>query len=327
MPVNAKEVKRRLTFLLKEEDIVNEYIRTYGPVLDIKNIKAIKAQFAASTSDSSEIDEEQKGEDPIYEISLVCPICTYDKVKSYQLKAKSQQITQNIFLQDEYFGAAGHRTVDYNRLAVTVCPRCLFASPDKKDYNSFSAITKKTTQSQLQSNTIQIIQEKIGDRKAIGSITGNADVFFEKPRKDDAVILSYKLAVHRAQQEWYYELPNSLYKLAAYELKIATVLQKKGEDAEENLSNALEYFTTCFQNSNVTSEVLEYKVLYTIIALNLYLNKQNEAQSFIAVFDKLNNKLKNDAQINPSVNLTHIQIWRQKAKMIWEDRDREDLFN
>ncbi len=42
MAIDVAEVKRRLQTLLNDTNLVNDYIRQFGPTIDIKHIKAVK---------------------------------------------------------------------------------------------------------------------------------------------------------------------------------------------------------------------------------------------------------------------------------------------
>ena len=143
MAIDVVEVKRRLGALLNDANLVNEYIRQYGPSIDIKNIKAVKEAKAKSIM----APDEGVGDDPIFEIKLICPVCGREGISCFELRAKSQQIVKNKFLVPSYEGASGFKTVDYSFLSVTVCPRCLFASPDKKDWNRAEGNTKSQAMS------------------------------------------------------------------------------------------------------------------------------------------------------------------------------------
>jgi len=325
MPVNVQEVKKRLTLLLKEDNLVNEYIRRFGPVIDIKNIKAIKEEKESARNETPSAAEE-KGIDPIFEITVSCPVCNYETITGYELKAKALQITENFLLQSNYKGAMGHQTVDYDRLSVIVCPRCLFASPDKRDFTTLNKITNKMVPSQISSNTLLTLQEKIGERKAALPGGIRAETFFKRPRSLDSAVLTYRLAALRAKVEAFHELPNALYKLGSYNMKIAKLLRQKKEDEVPALQEALDYFVECFQNSNTSSDVLEYRTLYTIVALYLRLGEEKKGHTYIGVFDKLRTDLKAEAQKDPSVNTTTIEKWIEKAKYLWEERERTDLF-
>jgi len=74
MPIDVQEVKRRLMSLLEDENLTSEYIRRFGPKLDIKNIKKLKDAKKFQLRE-----EEQTGEDPVYEISVKCPVCNNRK--------------------------------------------------------------------------------------------------------------------------------------------------------------------------------------------------------------------------------------------------------
>lgn len=325
MPVDVKEVKRRLTVLLKDENLVSEYIRRFGPVIDIKSIKSIKEADTAGEDCEAESSKEY-GDDPIFEIKVICPVCGNDGIPSYELKAKSQQVVENRLLQQEYIGAMGHKTVDYDFLSVTVCPRCLFASPDRKDFASKNKITGKNVPSQIPPNAVLTLQEKIGERKSRIEGIANIEEFFKRPRKSEAAILSFRLASMRAQVEAFYELPNSLYKLGFYHLKIAKILKKKKEDDAPALKEALEYFIECFKNSNASGEVAEYRIIYCIVATFIRLGEPKKAHPYIGVLDKIRGELNAKSKTDPKINLTFVDSWLNKTKILWEDREREDLF-
>lgn len=326
MPVNVVEIKKRLAMLLKDENLVNEYIRRFGPAIDMKNIKSIKDEHQASAQEGS-AEQEEKGLDPIYEINLTCPVCNNNKITGYELKAKSQSVTENYLLQATYKGAMGHKTLDYDRLAVTVCPRCLFASADKRDFVTLNKITGKDMPSQIPPNAVITLQEKIGERKAAVQGVANMEAYFKRPRNLDSAILSYRMAALRAKVEAFHELPNALYKVASCYMKIAKFLKQKKEEDAPALKEALDYFIECFKNSNASSEGLEYRVIYLIIAINLKMGDQKKAHAYIGAYDRIKTDLKNKAHTDPSVNLTFIDKWIDKARFLWEERERADLFD
>jgi uncharacterized protein (DUF2225 family) len=322
MTIDVAEVKRRLKALLNDPNLVNDYIRRYGPTIDIKNIKAIKAQQAKALRST----EEGEGEDPIFEIMVSCPICNQEEITCYELRAKSQSITQNKFLVPLYAGALGYRTVDYTLLSVTVCPRCLFASPDKKDFVRPAGAGVPESKSQLGSNTIMALQEKIGERRALMKNVSDYEGYFSRPRTDDAAIASYRLAMKRANVEAWFEQPYSLYKLGAYALRSAKIIHDGGGDNREMLHEALGYFEETFRASNCPAEELEMQVIYTIVALALKLGDQKKANSYLGVFANLKNARIADMKDNPKLNTVTIEKWEDRARRLWEDRDEEDLF-
>lgn len=321
MSIDVAEVKRRLLALINDTNLVNEYIRIYGPTIDIKNIKALKEK----KSQSLRITEEGKGEDPVYEIFVKCPVCNQNDITCYELRAKSQQTTLNKLQVPSYEGASGYKSVDYTLIYSTVCPRCLFASPDKNDFTRKNKVGQEEIKSQINNNVLMNLQEKIGERKALlKSVTDYAN-YFKRPRTDEAAIASIRLSMMRASVEAWYELPYSFYKLGSYTLRIAKVIKDMGGDNRETLREALGFFEEAFRTSNCPSEGLEMQVIYTIVALNLKFGDQKNANSYIGVFSNLKNNRLAEMKKNPKLNTNAIDRWTDKAKFLWEDRDEEDL--
>jgi len=316
MAIDVAEVKRRLLSLLNDANLVNEYLRQYGPTLDIKHIKAIKDARAKSNS----VAAETSGQDPIFEIKVNCPVCGMEDIECYELRAKSQQISKNNFLVPLYEGTGDYKTVDYTLIAATVCPRCLFASPDKKDW------TRDDEKSQLPGNVIMTLQEKIGERKAILKTVTDVKNYFARPRSMDAALVSYQLCMARARVEAWYEQPYGLYKLGAYALRIAKIIKDTEGDNRESLREALGFLEEAFRTSNCPSEEIEMQVIYSVIALNLKLGDEKKANSFSGVFTNLHNTRVAEMKDDPKLTLTIIDKWTDKAKILWEDRDRPDLF-
>jgi len=318
MTIDVVEVKRRLNALLNDANLVNEYIRQFGPSIDIKNIKTLKEAQAKSIMPP----DESVGDDPIFEIKVICPVCGREGITCFELRAKSQQISKNKFLAPTYEGASGFKTVDYSFLSVTVCPKCLFASPDKKDWNRAEGNTK----SQMPGNIIMTLQERIGERRSLLKSVSDVEGYFKRPRTKYAAIDSYNLAISRAHVEAFYEQPYSLYKLGAYSLRIAKILKDSGTDNREILREALGNYEEAFRTSNCPSEEIEMQVIYSIVALCLKLDDHKKANSFLGVFSNLHNDRVIEMKDNPKLNSILIDKWTEKAKLLWEDRDRADLF-
>lgn len=322
MTIDVAEVKKRLITLLNDPNLVNEYIRTFGPVINIKHIKTLKEKKSHSLRET----ETGTGEDPVYEILVKCPVCNQDTVTCYELRAKSQQIFLNKFLVPIYKGASGYKSVDFTLISTIVCPRCLFASPDKSDFIRKNKSGQDESKSQLTSVIIMTLQEKIGERKALlKSITDYAH-YFKRPRTDEAAIASIRLSMMRAGVEAWYELPYSFYKLGSYTLRIAKIIKDMNGDNREVLREALGYFEEAFRTSNCPSEEIEMQVIYTIVALNLKLGDQKSANSFIGVFSNLRTNRLIEMKENSAVNSVTIDKWTDKAKFLWEDRDQDYLF-
>jgi uncharacterized protein (DUF2225 family) len=323
MTIDVTEVKRRLFVFLNDVNLVNEYIRQYGPTIDVKNIKAIKETLSGALQSEGAA---SVGTDPIYTLEVGCPVCNLENIPRYELRAKSQQVTQNKFLVALYNGVSPYRTVDYIMLAVTVCPRCLFASPDKKDFNYAGFTAQNENKTQMTSNVLMTLQEKIGERK--GHLKPGCDVavYFGRNRTREAAIDSYRLAITRAKIEAWYEQPYALYKLGAAYLRIAKLMKDALIDNNDCLHEALHCCEEAFKTSNCPSEEIEMQVIYTIVALSLKLKDQKKANSYIGVFNNLHNTRQAEIRSNPKLSLSIIDKWTDKAKFLWEDRNEKDLF-
>lgn len=324
MTIDIAEVKRRLLVLLNDQNLVNEYLRQFGPSIDIKRIKELKEAKSSRMQPTGITGG--VGTDPIYEIKVKCPVCNKENIPRYELRAKSQQITYNKFLVPIYNGAPPYYTVDYTLLAVTVCPRCLFASPDKKDFIHQGISGQGEEKTQLIGNVLLTLQEKIGERKAIMKSGCDTTAYFNRNRTVEAAIDSYRLAVMRAKVEAWYEQPYSLYKLGAYSLRIVKICKDAGIDNLEPLREALHFFEEAFRTSNCPSEEIEMQVIYTIVAIYMKLGELKKAGSYIGVFNNLLAVRKAEMRTNPKLTTTLIDRWSEKAKQLWEYRDDKELF-
>ena len=104
---------------------VNDYIRQFGPTIDIKHIKAVKEAKTKglSTGDNG------VGDDPIFEIKVTCPVCGRDDLTCYELRAKSQQILKNKFLVKK---TSGYWTYE-------LCLKSALKYTNKRDFRLFDS--------------------------------------------------------------------------------------------------------------------------------------------------------------------------------------------
>jgi uncharacterized protein (DUF2225 family) len=320
---NVAEVKRRLFALLHDSNLVNDYIRLYGAIIDIKCIKEYKENIAKA----AKIEIRTSGKDPIYTIKVKCPVCLHENIECCELRAKSQKVTQTKFLVPVYEGAMGYSSVNYAMEAVTVCPKCLFASPDKKDFSRYETTGHAEVKSQLPSNVLSAINEKTAERQTLVNLIKDHATYFKTPRIEDAAIASYRLAMMRAHVEVWFEQPYGYYKLGSYVLKIAKIFKDMGQSDTEFLTEAVGFFGEAFRTSNCPSEEIEMQVIYLLVALNLRLGDQAKAGSFIGVFSNLRSNRLTEIRENPELTTVTIDKWNAKAKLLWEDRDRVDLFD
>jgi uncharacterized protein (DUF2225 family) len=264
--------------------------------------------------------------DPVFSTSVNCPICGHTGITCYELRAKSQQVVQTTFLVPVYSGTTGYRTVDYTRLSVTVCPMCLFASPDRKNFNYPSFTGKGEEPSSLQAGVIISLKEKVEEHKLLlPDALGNVD-YFKRERSAQVAIQSYRLAMARAAVEAELQQPYSYFKMASYALKIAYIMKCEGQDDTGTLTEALGLFEASFEKSECPSDELEMQVVYLIVVLFIRLGDFSKANVYLNSFSKLMADRQEAMKKNPSLNTKWIEKWQDKARYMWEERDNPKYF-
>lgn len=322
MGLDDKLVRKKLEVLLKDEVLVNKYLRVFGPRLDMGNIAKLKQEQVKSGADGGTGEKD----DPTYQIKVKCPICGQSDIFCYEIKAKSLTATLDRFLAPRYQGVKPFRTVNYSLYAVTVCPTCLFASPDKRDFITFSVQVNAENKSQLSPYVIEELRKKVEERKSLLPGGTDAAAFFSHPRTVKAGIAAYRLAIHRAQVEASLETPLAWYKAGMYGLKIALFMRDAGESDDGVLKEAADYLSKSFRNSELKSPDLEYQLLYILSALFLRLGDATQCQSYMGVLDKWKSELAKQAKDDPKVTTAHVDRWLDKAKELWTDREVPDLW-
>jgi uncharacterized protein (DUF2225 family) len=327
MTIDLAEINKRLFIVFRDNTKVHEYLRHYGPVIDAAFVNEFNKEIDQRSIRREQNNEE--GDDPIFTLTVSCPVCGQNDIKGFELRAKSQAISQNKFLVPLYKGANGYRTVDYTLLSVTVCPRCLFASPDKKDFSRPATDTANEVKSQITSNIILSLQEKIGERKKMVSGIANYSAYFDRSRIDQAAIDSYRLAIARTRVETWHEVPYAFFKQGSYTLRCAKLFKDGGKNNTEHLHTALTCFEESFRRSECASEEVEIQVLYLLIALSARLGIAKKAKIYTSVYKSLyvNNK---DRGKKPAMENVAppalIILWKDKIEMARDSLDDKNFF-
>lgn len=327
MALDDKLVRKKLEVLLKEESLVEAYLRTYGPRIDMTCIARVKAGAQKAPADGSG-DGGGGGdkEDPTYQIKVKCPICNQNNIVCHELKAKSLTMAPDRFMAPRYQGVKGFRPLNYALFAVTVCPACLFASPDKRDFITFSVQTRSENKSQLGPFVLDELRQKTEERKRLVAPVKDFAPYFNSPRSVEAAVHGYRLAVHRALVEATLETPLAWYKAGMYGLRMAVLLRDSGKPDDAVLKESADYLSKSFRNSELKTPEMEYQLLYVLSALYLRLGDQTQCQAFMGVLDKTKAELSKREKEDPSVNTTHVEKWLEKAKDLWTDREQPDLW-
>ena len=322
MGLDDKLVRKKLEVLLKDEVLVEKYLRVFGPKLDMNNINKLKQDAARSNAPEGAMGEK---DDPTYQIKVKCPICNQADITCYELKAKSLTATPDRFLVPRYAGVKPFRTLNFTLFSVTVCPSCLFASPDKRDFTTFSVQARAENKSQLTPFVLEDLRKKVEERKKMIQAPDFA-AYFNHPRSIEAGIASYKLAIHRALVEATLETPLAWYKAGMYTLKIAMLTRDAGKDDEELLKEAAKYLANSFKASELKVPELEYQLVYLLSTLYLRLKEETQCQNFMGVLEKWKTELTKAAKDDPSITTAHVDRWIDKSKSLWTDREDPELW-
>ncbi len=322
MGLDDKLIRKKLEVLLKDEALVEKYLRVYGPKLDMNNISKLKQDQQRATASEGAMGDK---DDPTFQIKVKCPVCNQADIVCYELKAKSLNITHDRFLAPRYAGIKPFRSVNFALFAVTVCPACLFASPDKRDFITFSVQARTENKSQLSPFVLEELRKRVDSRKKMITAPDFA-AFFAHPRSPEASIAGYRLAIHRAQVESSMETPLAWYKAGMYALKIALLQRDSRKDDTETLKEGVKYLANSFKASELKQPDLECQLLYLLSALYLRVGEQAQCQSYMGVLEKWKSEIGKGKGDNPDMTVAHVDRWLDKAKELWTDREQPDLW-
>lgn len=333
MSVDILEVKKRLNVFFKNDhNLINKYLELYGPVLNIKHINAIREDYSnienKNTQPTNSESNADEGYDPLFQTKLKCPVCKLEGIQGNELRAKSQIVFKDQFETPIYRGTNGFRTCNYSLYSITVCPKCLFASPDKKDFMWYKTSMHSYQESQLSARTLSDLIDTIGERLTIFEDFQDKHLIFQHPRSWNTAILTYKLALERVKVELRTEEFYALYKQGSYWSKIALLERQNNVDDESSLEMALTSFKEAYLKSDFPSPNLEFQTCYVIYKILLRFDQTKEARDYLGSMERIKTELENEKKRGGgSDSLGSLLKWIQKAKEFWEDREQDDIWN
>jgi|GEM_PF-1154607 len=322
-----------LLYFGHSEMMVNRYIQLYGNKINMRAIQDVRNQILASDFNPAvvtlpKVVPAQKPvqilESPVFTIDLGCPSCRSKGIKHNELRASSLVIRSDAFLAPVYFSIGKYMPLNYLSVAVAVCPRCLFASPDKKDFVQFNMTKRQFVQSQISPGIMSEIRDTWAARKLIQDtlVPGEVD-YFICPRPLEIAILTYRLADQRASVEAASKAPFSMYKRANYWLRIALLERQAGKDDTLSLQKALEFNKEAFFRSDFPSPTAEYQTCFVIFSLYLCFAMLKEARDYLSVMEQSRKPLE---ERKDTAALQALDQWLNLAKSRWEDRDNPALW-
>lgn len=321
----SRETVQKLSVLLEgDKELILEYIQTYGDEIKLEHINAMRTKKARPKEKVS-LKLPGKGTNPVYTIDLECPVCRCENLSFFELRAKSQFKYYDQFMVPMYAGIGEFIGVPYTDLAVCICPECYFASPDKKDFISFSLSNREKVDSQIPFMILKDLENSSRERVHWVEAIGEKHGLFKFPRSYENTILSYKLALMRNEACIENDLRFSKYKKGAYWLRIALILRQNKKDDAEALTEAAKSFEQAYAFSDFPNADLEFQTVYTLFAIYLRLDNMEEGRKFLALFDQSLAQFESGER-SESGGVQAVKVWKDKALNLWEAREDEDLW-
>jgi uncharacterized protein (DUF2225 family) len=325
-------MRKRLEVLLGDAEMATSYLRAYGPHIDMTKVNHFKEARKKANSVSaagrslSEGGESEGDVDPTYQVQLKCPVCQTAGIECHELKSKSMSVSHDRFHVPRYAPVRGFKTMNFNMISVTVCPKCLFASPDKRDFITWSIQQKADVKSQLGPFVIEELKQKLEQRKAMLPGVSDYAKHFRHPRSATAAVDSYRLAVHRALIEATLDVPLSYYKAAMYHLKIAMFLRDTGKDDEPAIREALPLMMKAFGRNDSENPDFEYQLLHVLVAMHIRLKELEGAQSYLGVLERAKVEKLKAAAADPGLKIGAVEKFTEATKELWTSRLDPDLW-
>jgi uncharacterized protein (DUF2225 family) len=330
-----KYIRIKLKAIFLKESLVDLYLKRYGEIINQKFIDELKEEVKeqkASGGSETEISEKALG-DAIFEFEYVCPICRYANVVGYHLRSKSLVIEETLLIVPHYSASSQYGAVDYTVLQTAVCPKCLFASPDPKDWTRVNTFNGTITDSQLlvHSALIKDIKMQEKERHARYPDAKSNLKYFLRPRDAKKGLESIELSIMRAMLEKEYSLPAVNYKIGKQYLKYADIKARNGEDPTEARKEAEKYLSAAIKESDCDNLALEMECMYLVVVMALAGKDKDKAASFIRIARDLLMQKQQQNKEEPKAELrteiTIVEKWLKRIANQWEFRDDPSYFN
>jgi hypothetical protein len=272
--------------------------------------------------------KEEKQSSPLILYHVQCPACGSYDVHHYALKAKSLPTHNNIFEVPVFEEAPKFSYVDYNELQFTVCPNCFFPGASRNDFITEDPVTHKPKESATNKKIIQYWKDNI---KAMQIKFYDPKVkpdSFHNPRTPEAVLLSYKSAIFKAELEILNKIPYAYLKRAHRYIKYYCMnIKLTHVDDIEILRLALADLEEVFKISDFPDKAYEFEVCYLIVVICAKLNDEEKAGAYIKVLDITKGEITAMSKTNPRVPLQEVTKYSNKTKGFWQVRTDESIWD
>lgn len=202
--------------------------------------------------------------------------------------------------------------IDFNLLAVMVCPSCWFATNDPGYLIDQADGAKRHV---IAPGTRNAILEDQPNREQIAQAAN--ETMFSEQRPIDQAIVAYRLAIESSlviREQNRYGLPIESLRLANYHLRLRRLLQQTNHPQfEAECEPALKWLAEAF--STVEAPGL-FKAAYQLVALSIRNGDDRTAFQYIARLKEM----QQDSTLDKSIR-DGAERYLYRCQSIWEDRD------
>lgn len=251
---------------------------------------------------------------------VLCPFHdTPVEARRYSLRMGKMESALNFFDVPVYTKPIGNADpVDFHRLCVTVCPECLFASPDPAHFlpvvpASRSAQKPATHPAHSPQARLAVMANTADRQRLAGALR---ESFFTEHRAPEDAVIAYQLAIASSQALLHTSATSpgdELVRQGNYHLRIAH-LQETHRDAAttDHIEHAAKLLREAF--STLPESALPRNI-YQVVATGIYLGEDREAHQYLGQLAKLRQQT-----TDPSARQL-IDRYLVRGARAWEDRD------
>lgn len=234
----------------------------------------------------------------------------------YVLRAGKIETEMSFFDIPIYKSATrGADFVDYNLIAITVCPQCLFASNDPAHFGDPAERSIKPVE--FNATTIATVQGKTPVRRSIAQ--GITADFYTERRTPQQALIAYALAIESAKTLYEcnkYSMPIELLRLANHHLRLMQLHQKlksPQDQIENHAKEAAEWLKKAFV---LLEGPALFKTAYQLVAISIWTGEDKAAHQYMSRLAEL----ERDPGLQKDVRAS-LERYHARCKQAWEDRE------
>lgn len=318
---NARTPKPRLLAAITPA-IVGVIVTPCRPETMIQRLARVLDQPAALTSASDERPAVSTvaTNNSLLQHRVLCPFHdTPVEARRYSLRMGKMESTLNFFDVPVYTKPIGNADpIDFHRLCVTVCPECLFASPDPAHFLPVVPASKsapKVAPHPAHSPQARLaIMAATAERQRLAGTLRES--FFTEHRDPEDAALAYQLAIASSQALLNISATKpgeELVRQGNYHLRIAHLHENTPTSAAtDHIEHAAKLLRDAF--STLPESALPRNI-YQVVATGIYLGQDREAHQYLGQLAKLRQQT-----ADPSARQL-IDRYLVRGARAWEERD------